>query len=420
MTENNNNSKKDQVDQQQVNLDNEVDSFGELGLEIDLDTDLDEILSNEEIADKLEQAQSTAKDYQLSQASKPSSIDSVSVEDLSIEKKEADEESLECLNCSTPLTGPYCHDCGQPERHFIRFFPKVLWEMVNEAFDLDSKVLRTILPLYFIPGRLSMEYFAGRRARYVNPLRLYIILSILFFITLSISTGGETGAVITNENNGVNLRIRTTNDIEAVDPHLEKKGIVDQDGQLNVTLGNDKPWNLETNPLTFNDMFNEETTKELNQFFWALALKLDKVVKDDPKELLNEFLNVIPQLMFILLPIFALLLKLTYVFKKRYYMEHLIVALHNHCFMFLSLMLLILVGYVQDVLASPEWLIDALSYLFIIMLLWVPLYLFITMKRVYAQGYTMTMIKFIFITISYQLLLSVTAALAFALGLYYI
>ncbi|MFT5451518.1 MAG: hypothetical protein ACI9N9_001002 [Enterobacterales bacterium] len=443
MTEKKNeNNSKDELSVEPKAMDNsseeEIDSFEELGIDVDLKTNFqddlavnedindtaieavlssDEVLSHYEIDSKLDEVLAAERKFKAQQASKPSEIESISVNDLTIEDNDSEKTDLECLNCAVLLEGPYCHNCGQPDRHFIRFFPKVLWEMINEAFDLDSRALRTLLPLYFSPGRLSMEYFSGRRARYVNPLRLYIILSVLFFISISFFTALDDDIVISEGSNGVNVSVRSGEDTTKETPDGEQIDLVDEKGRLKVTLGNDELWDVETNPLTFKGVFSDEITKELNQFFWSMGIKLDKALKDDPSDLLDEFLNVIPQLMFILLPLFALLLKLTYIFKKRYYMEHLIVALHNHCFMFFSLLLIILMSYLEDNLSGPAWLIEGIGYLIIAMILWIPLNLYIGMKRVYAQGYIMTFLKFIFIGFAYEFLLTITAASAFVLGL---
>jgi len=164
----------------------------------------------------------------IDSASQPEAkgLDAIPAKELTLEDGVDDSDTLECLNCATPLSGPYCHNCGQPDRHFIRFFPKVLFDMVNEAFDLDSRALRTLLPLFFLPGRLSMEYIAGRRARYVNPLRLYIVLSVLFFISISLFTDTENNLQVT-DSNGVNTRVRTADESVSTDPHAEKKKVVE-------------------------------------------------------------------------------------------------------------------------------------------------------------------------------------------------
>ena len=90
--------------------------------------------------------------------------------------------SAQCLNCGTSLAGPFCHYCGQPDRNFMRFFPALLREFMEEFLDLDSRFMRTMKPLLFKPGRLTRDYLDGRRFRYTPPLRLYIFASIGFFL----------------------------------------------------------------------------------------------------------------------------------------------------------------------------------------------------------------------------------------------
>ena len=81
-----------------------------------------------------------------------------------------------CLNCGTELAGPFCHFCGQPDRNFLRFFPVLLREFLEDFLDLDSRFARTMKPLLFHPGRLTRDYLEGRRFRYTPPMRLYLCL----------------------------------------------------------------------------------------------------------------------------------------------------------------------------------------------------------------------------------------------------
>jgi len=376
--------------------------------------------------------------------------------DLALEAKEEEIEKLECLNCSAPLQGPYCHNCGQPDRNFIRFFPKVLWDMINEAFDFDSKIFRTLLPLLLFPGRLSMEYIAGRRARYVNPLRLYIVLSVVFFISISLFTDPKSNIHIGDHESGnvptdpvelaelitdqkmalATLKSKQLEGLPITDEAIteieqsiadlenppkkedkESKGLDKKNGSFDITLDNGEQWDVKANPILFNGIFSEETTTELNLFLMNLVEKLDKVIREDSSELVAEFLNAIPQLMFLLLPIFALLLKFTYIFKKRYYMEHLIVALHSHCFIFFSLLLIILLNAIATSFAETIWLKETIELMVIALAIWIPINIYLTQKKIYAQGYFMTTVKYIFVGVAYWMLLTATAALAFVVGL---
>ena len=91
---------------------------------------------------------------------------------------------LNCPECETPLTGKYCHECGEkpPDAHDLtlkHFFHHGLHEFTH----LDSKIFRTLRALVFKPGTLTAEYLAGRRNRYVLPLRLFVVLfAVNFFL----------------------------------------------------------------------------------------------------------------------------------------------------------------------------------------------------------------------------------------------
>ena len=91
-------------------------------------------------------------------------------------------ETPDCPNCGTPLHGQYCWQCGQRSR--VRLI--TLWELLREAvgdlFELDSRLWRSLIPLLFRPGLLTSDYLAGRRARYMPPFRMYLVLSIIFFL----------------------------------------------------------------------------------------------------------------------------------------------------------------------------------------------------------------------------------------------
>lgn len=101
-----------------------------------------------------------------------------------------------CANCGAPLHGPFCAQCGQPVkpldppvRHFAR-------EFAQELFDVDGRVPRSFFRLFFSPGFLTREYFAGRRVPWLTPLRLYLIASVAFFGVLA-TTGDQSGVRIT-------------------------------------------------------------------------------------------------------------------------------------------------------------------------------------------------------------------------------
>jgi len=90
------------------------------------------------------------------------------------------ESAPECLNCAAPLTGRYCAACGQ-KAGVDPSLSDIAHEVVHEFVHVDAKVVKSVRLLFTQPGVLTREYFLGRRSRYVSPLRLYLIFSVVFF-----------------------------------------------------------------------------------------------------------------------------------------------------------------------------------------------------------------------------------------------
>ncbi len=91
-----------------------------------------------------------------------------------------------CKNCGTTLVGRFCSKCGQPEKHLDPSFHDLLHELVHEFAHLDGKIVATLKALILKPGKLSTEFFAGRRASYIGPIRLYLTFSVVFFLVFAL------------------------------------------------------------------------------------------------------------------------------------------------------------------------------------------------------------------------------------------
>lgn len=341
-----------------------------------------------------------------------------------------------CLNCGTALQGPFCHYCGQPDRNFMRFFPVLLRDMMEDLLDLDSRFLRTIKPLMFKPGRLTRDYMSGRRFRYAPPMRLYIFSSIVFFLLAAllsndaISVNGvdtDTGVVQHSEENLADLQaakeafnelppdVRSKIDIdtfmqESASSEPEKK-VFSLDG---IKL-NDEPWNRETNPVSIKwlpDWLNERINAEIEG-----SPQKAQQINQNPNLLIDKVFDILPATMFILLPLVALIFKFWYLFAKRFYIEHLIFSLHNHSFMFVSLTLILLAEFIETLLIKHGYSTAAggISGLTAVMSMWIPIYMLISLRVVYAQSWGLTIVKFAVIGMSYAVLLAlVTSGVAIA------
>jgi len=388
-----------------------------------------------------------------------------------------------CENCQAPVTGPFCSQCGQEVESTLKYFWTVLLHILDDIFSFDSRACRTLTPLMFKPGFLTNEYIAGKRVHFVPPLRLYLFISIICFLSLKLLTGDS----IFEQQNTIDASYKITPHLKALEDkksaalasnnlalqqkleqdiekftgyqHIlsDKKSILETeithkivslefkkiaDGaeltsaeKEELTLGieqlkliregklaelADKKVTFSNNAdgtLTF-DFLSEQSNKKLNEFSDLLGKKATKAFSSDPTPLFKESVGKLPQLMFIVLPLFAALLKLMYLFSKRLYMEHLTVALHSHSFIFLTVLIVQLSDSLYDYVDGAHTLLRGLlEYGSYAALIWLPMYLLLMQKRVYKQGWLLTLIKYQVISILYITLLSFTALIAFIWGL---
>jgi hypothetical protein len=141
-------------------------------------------------------------------------------------------------------------------------------------------------------------------------------------------------------------------------------------------------------------------------------------IRKDPKPFLLGAFGMLPQVLFLLMPLFALLLKLFYIFKRRLYMEHLIVALHSHSFIFLAMLLLTVLGLLRSwAEGAAPWLASLLGVVVFCLGWWLPIYLLIMQKRVYRQGWILTVLKYLSIGLCYSILVGIGIAVAFVVSL---
>lgn len=328
-----------------------------------------------------------------------------------------------CPNCSTPITGQYCSNCGQIQKDIRRFFLALVNEALDDVFSLNSRMWKTLVAILFKPGFLTNEYLRGRRVSYVQPIRLYFITSIAFFLMLSIVNFFSPPIVINS--NAADTQTQTTTEaaqapqsketmpaVSPQDPSQEsaQQTEIDDDKDLEETLANiDKSFADGSFELNIASVSQEQQIK-LKALLKAKLKKVVILAKQDSRELVSKFLQIVPPIIFILLPLFAILLKILYVFRGVYYTEHFIYAVHNHCFVYLTLLFYTIA---ELGLRSFPKIAEGLSFVVVI---WIPVYLWISLKRVYGQGKFFTTLKFIGLGISYSILLGVGIAITALIG----
>jgi hypothetical protein len=284
----------------------------------------------------------------------------------------------------------YCGHCGQKMKSVVRHFGLLLSEFFTDVLNLDAKLLRTIKPLLFRPGFLSREYFQGRRMHYVSPLKLYFFLSIVTFFLIQHSL------------NATVLEEAIQTDSSPTDPKSEAARNEERLQDFKLDNFNGKQWNAKSNPVAI-DWLPEAANELINEKF----SRIEQVAKSDNwrEQTVRAALAASPQALLIILPFFALLLKFFYFFQRRLFMEHMIVALHNHSFLLLVIAMVAVFGAMENWLALPVILQTLSAELAGLILFWVPIYYLLSLKRVYQQSWKMTIFKFFAIGFAYLFLI---------------
>ena len=335
-----------------------------------------------------------------------------------------------CLNCDARLEGQYCARCGQRARGRLISIWELIRDAVGDLFELDSRLWRTIIPLMFRPGQLTHDYLIGRRARFMPPFRTYLVLSVVFFLVAFFDPERELGILYEpaaetadTDNTDSSGQAKTAEEIrrEVLD-ELAAEGIdvpddaargprpeappapAPEPGQepdagrergLNIQVDDEGSPNFNCDLGDFEVSGPEWLTRRLTPE--RLKHICDRVSADSGS-FLNQLLDNIPAALFVLLPLMALILKMLYPLSKRYYVEHLLFVLHFHAFLFLILTLEVLFSRMARGLALPAMVYNLSVF---VVSLYVPIYLYKAMRRVYGQGRAITILKYFVLVLTY-------------------
>lgn len=345
-------------------------------------------------------------------------------------------EAEECLNCGDTLAGQYCANCGQ--RASSRLIS--IWELTRDAFgdlfELDSRVWRTLIPLTMRPGKLTRDYLEGRRARYMPPFRTYLVLSLFFFVVAFFDPREDLSILFVPEPEAVEEAATDDDDDDVPSAQDIRDEIVDELREEGIVVGDDEELaalieeriaegedglslNLSKGETEgecdVDDLESEDLPLWLRQRLTPERLKVvcDRVLADDGRAFVEKLIDYVPAGLFFLLPLMALVLKMLYPLSKRYYVEHLLFVVHYHAFIFMILILQILLERTVSWTGAPEGIGDAAA---LAIGLYIPIYLYKSIRRVYGQGHLATIPKFFLLTIAYfvGLMLILVFAVIFA------
>lgn len=280
----------------------------------------------------------------------------------------SDTAPARCDNCGASVTGRYCANCGQrlePPLRSLWHFLKVAFEDVTHA---DSRLWRTLWALLSAPGYLTKEFLSGRRARYLPPVRLYLVLSVLFFLCTSLTH--STGEVVQfdTDDSGVpkSARVMPLKDAEDLATGPAHPGETTQQRA-----------ERECGMIQYNGPWHSRLTPAIQQA--CLKIRADKA-----HSLTAAFRHNLPRTMFLFLPLLAAIMKLFYWRPRHYYVEHLLLLLHNHACAFVVLPLTW--GLSALLPFASGW----LNFAVFLYLLW---YMYRSLRTVYLQGPGLTIAK---------------------------
>jgi hypothetical protein len=339
-------------------------------------------------------------------------------------------EEKNCLNCQAEVQGRYCQVCGQENIEPKESFWHLVTHFTYDITHFDGKFFSTLKYLLFKPGFLSHEYLRGRRASYLHPIRMYVFTSAFFFLiffstrsedagVMKMSMAGDdTAAEITSSlerrkertlklmNDSISILRKTELDklVSTIDSDLammrkdtmSKHNLRSRSNEYNFLAGTKgtKYKTLAAYDSVQAGLPKGQRDNWLERRFVRQNIYLKEKYNNNSsliwKAVIYKFNHLFPQMLFFSLPLFAMILKLLYVRRKRfYYVNHIIFAIHLYCGTFI----LILAGMALTGIFElfhiniRDWIMFALIVAGF-------LYWYKSMRKFYEQGRGKTILKY--------------------------
>jgi len=335
-----------------------------------------------------------------------------------------------CENCGTELRGHWCYECGQGAVDYHRSFGHVILEVLDEFLNWDSKIFGTIGLLVAKPWRLTIDFVEGKRVRHAHPLRLYLVAGFIFFFAVSYGARGlkiEPGKIPEKGREAVMAQIEKSRD--EIEKELEKEDLSAEERKkaeellnsltkpspspaasvsasvapspensapaVSVSPGEspaepDKRTYGQINERPFLVFDDAKSTTPFEK--WLEARAKDKMGEHGTKMglFIATLFSNLPYMMLCCIPLFAFVLKVLYIRRRIFYIDHLIYALHIHTFFYTALMLIVFatMGLNRALPATlAGWIIAAMWITFVVQI-------FLSIRYVYRQGWFLSTLKF--------------------------
>ncbi len=285
-------------------------------------------------------------------------------------------------------------------------------EALGNFFSFDSKLVRSLIPFFTRPGLLSRRFVDGKRAEYIPPFRLYMFFSVVFFLIAGCMKNEEgmddflqysiSDHQLTNENLGQFIDSLT---------HVDK--IRMSEDSLQMKPGEKRPFDeklVVVHGLANLEKSAQEGLRDLriennsfNRFRYRFLTKFGRI---RPGELVNQAFDNGALLIFLFIPIMALVLKLFYFRHNIYFSEHLTFLFQTNAFLFFLASVTLISSLFTDAEILP------------ISLVVFALYFLLSMKLFYKNGWAKTMLKFLGISMLYMMFFA--AFSLFCLAAFYV
>jgi len=354
-----------------------------------------------------------------------------------------------CENCGTKLTGHYCSQCGQAAIDYRRSFGHVVLDVLNEFLNWDSKFFGTLGLLITRPWRLTNEFVSGKRVRHVHPLRLYLLASVVFFFAVNYGAKGlrlEPGKI--SDKNRADVAAAISEKRDEIQKELDQENLSPEQRRKaeavldSLTKPNPSPTastspaaTTSTSPAATGSpepsatgspnesdrreygalgdrpfvVFDEKSTTPFER--WLEARAKEKMGEHGTKMglFITTLFSNLPYMMLCCIPLFAFVLKVLYVRRRIFYIDHLIYALHIHSFFYTGVMLIVFITM------GLNRVIPGTFAGWIIALLWVTfaIQIFLSIRNVYRQGWFISVLKFFTGGLIYLMVLFLALAATF-------
>jgi hypothetical protein len=329
-----------------------------------------------------------------------------------------------CENCGAQLHGHWCGQCGQAAVDYRRSFRHVVADVLESFLNWDSKFFTTIALLILKPWRLTNEFLSGKRVRYVNPLRLYLLASILFFFAVNYGAKGlrfEPGKLSPKDRAELEADLKK----EDLPPAAREKLEAFVRDSSPAPAPSPSPTRPSSSPVNGTDKQKRKYGKIGERPFMVFddtksSTPFEHWIEERAKEKMGEhgtkmglfiatLFSNLPYMMLCCIPLFAFVLKILYIRRRIFYIDHLIYALHIHTFFYTGVMLIVLATIgLNRFVAGPiaGWMIAFLWIAFVTQI-------FLSIRYVYQQGWFISIFKFLFGGFVYLIVLAVALAVTF-------